>query len=62
MATTAAYLIAYRNELLAGGMSPDVVDALVRDAAHLDVQSRGLRIAHPRDADTAPQGDETAPR
>ena len=62
MATTAATLNAYRTELLAGGMSPDVVDALVRDAAHLDVESRGLRVAHPQDTDTTPQGSTPAPR
>jgi hypothetical protein len=55
MATTAAVLNAYRKELLDGGMPPDVVDNLVRDAAHLDVESRGLRVQF--DATSAPTAD-----
>lgn len=61
--TTAASLIAYRHELLDGGMPPGIVDDLVRDAARLDIESRGLRIARSATATgdaVVQQGDRRA--
>lgn len=43
MITTAQKLIAYREELHAGGLSPDLIDDLVRDAAETLVRNIGLQ-------------------
>ncbi|WP_330339401.1 hypothetical protein [Streptomyces sp. NBC_00557] len=40
--TTAQQLLEYRAELLAGGIAPDVADALVRDAAAEIIRATGL--------------------
>lgn len=42
--TTAQTLSAYRRELLDGGMNPEVVDDLVKDAAQTMVMNQGLRV------------------
>ncbi|WP_406420891.1 hypothetical protein [Streptomyces sp. NBC_00842] len=47
MITTAQKLLAYREELRAGGMSPDLIDDLVRDAAQTLVMHNGLQTNKP---------------
>lgn len=43
--TTAQKLNAYRRELLDGGMDPEVVPDLVRDAARALLPIEGLRVS-----------------
>lgn len=45
MATTAQKLIAFRNELISGGMNPELVADVVRDAAQNLVMHHGLVVA-----------------
>ncbi|WP_086746206.1 hypothetical protein [Streptomyces scabiei] len=47
MPTTAEMLIAYRRELYAGGIEPDLVNDLVKDAAQTMVMNQGLRVKEP---------------
>lgn len=44
MATTAQQLIQYRRELAEGKLRPDLVDDLIRDAAHTMVEANGLTV------------------
>ncbi|WP_326677682.1 hypothetical protein [Streptomyces sp. NBC_01237] len=44
MTTTAQKVIAYRRELLEGGLAPELVDDLVKDAASTLVMSGGLVV------------------
>ncbi|WP_424918881.1 hypothetical protein [Streptomyces sp. wa1064] len=44
MTTTAQKVIAYRKELLDGGLSPELVDDLVKDAASTLVMNGGLVV------------------
>ncbi|WP_405549712.1 hypothetical protein [Streptomyces microflavus] len=44
MSTTAQKVIAYRKELLEGGLSPELVDDLVKDAASTLVINHGLAV------------------
>ncbi|MFE9937379.1 hypothetical protein [Streptomyces hirsutus] len=44
MASTAQQLIAYRRELIAGGIDHDLANDLVKDAAQAMVLNEGLRI------------------
>jgi hypothetical protein len=43
--TTAQKLIAYRKELIQGGLDPDVVRDIVKDAAQTLVINEGLKVA-----------------
>ncbi len=43
MFTTAAMLLAFQHELIEGGVSHDVVDDIIRDAAHVLVRD-GLAV------------------
>ncbi|MFD3654346.1 hypothetical protein [Streptomyces sp. NPDC058620] len=42
--TTAQKLIAYRAELIAGGVHPDLIDDLTKDAAQTMVMNEGLKV------------------
>lgn len=44
MATTAQRLLAYRKELRDGGLDTDLVNDLVKDAAHEMLTVEGLRV------------------
>lgn len=44
--TTAAALLSYRSELLAGGISEETADAMTRDAAGMLIQNENLVIAN----------------
>ncbi|MFD7319241.1 hypothetical protein [Streptomyces sp. NPDC059883] len=45
MATTSQKLLAYHRELTAGGLCPDLVNDLVKDAAQTIVMNDGLAVA-----------------
>lgn len=53
MVTTAQQLIAYRNELIDGGLHPSYADEIIKDAAQTLVMNHGLRVTLPTDQDTA---------
>lgn len=56
MATTAQLLIAYRQELKAGGIHDELANDLVRDAASTLVTSEGLEVqVTSLDTDAPPQ-------
>lgn len=42
--TTAAALLSYRKELIQGGISHDLADALVQDAARAIISDHGLGV------------------
>ncbi|MFD6275826.1 hypothetical protein ACFWFI_09665 [Streptomyces sp. NPDC060209] len=50
MATTAQQLLAFRQELIDGGLHRDEADELVRDASHALVRHPGLVVATPEAA------------
>jgi hypothetical protein len=52
MATTAQKLIAFRAELQAAGLRPDLIDDLVKDASQTLVMNEGLRVPRSDDSDT----------
>lgn len=42
--TTAAALVAYRNELAEGGVSADLADAMMQEAGRLIISESGLGV------------------
>ncbi|MGW0566084.1 hypothetical protein [Streptomyces tauricus] len=61
MATTAQQLIEYRAELRAGGIDPDLITDLVRDAAQTIVMHCGLQTKPLPSSTIEPSGPSEVP-